>query len=221
MNDIIIDTLVEKVNSHETRIDEQQKTTQEMSTTISAMKGESENIQRIAKIVDELQAKMVNIQWPVSEMEKLSGILSRTNHLLENPRREKVLHVHTGSKMMWSVIALSVICIFLLAGWISTYNRLNDYRMNDVCWQYLKLNLGAKQVQSMQKLEMQYQQHPDEMTAQVEQQELRLQQWAEARQKAIEAETRAREYRKAAGDSLIMQNNPAKNKSKLKTKPSK
>lgn len=53
----------------------------------------------------------------------------------------------------------------------------------------------------MQKLEMQYQHHPDEMTAQVERQELILKQKAEAMMKAEEAQKEADAWKQKAGDT--------------------
>jgi hypothetical protein len=180
MNDIIIETVVEKVNAHEHRLNEQQKSVQTMNETISTLKSQSELVDKMIETINQLQAGLAKLNLPVSEMEKLKSTIALNNHLLQSPTQQKIIHVHTGGKMLWSLIGATVLIILLVIGWINTWGSLKQYRMHDMCWRYLKIHLETKQLQSLQNIERQYQQDPDEMTGKVEQQELVIKQRVEA-----------------------------------------
>jgi uncharacterized phage infection (PIP) family protein YhgE len=179
MNDIIIETVVEKINAHENRLNDQQKSAQAMNETISTLKSESEQVHKMISTINELQAGLARLNLPVSEMEKLKSTIALNNHLLQNPTQQKIIHVHTGGKMLWSLIGATVLIILLVIGWINTWGSLKQYRMHDMCWRYLKIHLDTKQLQSLQNIERQYQQDADEMTGMVEQQELIIKQRTE------------------------------------------
>jgi hypothetical protein len=180
MNDIVIDTLIEKVTAQENRLNEQQKISNEMNETISLMKTESEHIQRMLATTNELQISLKKLTLPVTEMEKLKNVIALNNHLLEHPIKQKVLHVHTGGKVLLICIAELVIIILIAIGWIDTGSSLKRYKMHDTCWRYLKLQLDTKGLKSLQNIERQYQQDASEMSGMVDEQELQVRLRAEA-----------------------------------------
>jgi hypothetical protein len=198
MSQIIVETLVEKVNNQEIRLNEQYKASTKIAETISTMKSESANIQKLSGVVNHLQDNLTRINWPLEEMRGLKSTLSQNNLLLQQPRKEKVIHVHTGSKLLWITIAVSVICILVIFGWIDTSNTLDNYKMNNACWRYLKLNMNAKDLDYLQKIERLYQQDPEQWIRLIEEKELAVQQRVEAQLKAEAAQKEADEWKKAA-----------------------
>lgn len=216
MSQIIVDTLVEKVNKQEIRLNEQHKASMKIAETISTMKSESENVQKLSAIVNHLQDNMIRIKWPVEEMNSLKSALSQNNSLMQQPKKEKVLHVHTGSKLLWITIAVSAICMLLLFGWINTSTTLDEYKMHNTCWRYLKLNVNAKDLEYLQKIERLYQQSPEQWIRGVEENELAIQQKAEAQLKAEAAQKEADQWKKAAGNENQQKSNKKRTPSKAK-----
>ena len=210
MSQIIVETLVEKVNNQEIRLNEQHKVTAKIAETISTMKSESENIQKLSGIVNHLQDNLTRIKWPLEEMRDLKSNLSQNNSLLQQPKREKVIHVHTGSKLLWVTIAVSVICILVIFGWINTSRSLVEYKMHNACWRYLKLNMNAKDLEYLQKIERLYQENTDQWIKLIEEKELAFQQRAEAQLNAEAAQKAADEWKKAAGTEEPKKASPKK-----------
>ena len=210
MNQILVDTLVDKVNNQEIRLNEQHKAITKIAETVSTMKSESENIQKISAVVYQLEDNLTRLKWPLKEMSNLQSALSQNNELLAHPKKEKVIHVHTGSKLLWSLIAVSVICFLFLFGWINTYNTLDEYSMQNACWRYLKLNMNAKDLQYLQKIERLYQENPDQWIKLIEEKELAFQQRAEAQLNAEAAQKAADEWKKAAGTEEPKKASPKK-----------
>lgn len=210
MSQIIVETLVEKVNKQEIRLNEQHKVTAKIAETISTMKSESENIQKLSGIVNHLQDNLTGIKWPLEEMRDLKSNLSQNNSLLQQPKREKVIHVHTGSKLLWVTIAVSVICILLIFGWINTSSSLDEYKMHNACWRYLKLNMNAKDLEYLQKIERLYQQDPGQWIRLIEEKELALHHRVEVQLNAEAAQRQAGQWKKAAGDENQQRKNQKK-----------
>ena len=210
MSQIIVETLVEKVNNQEIRLNEQHKVTAKIAETISTMKSESENIQKLSGIVNHLQDNLTRIKWPLEEMRDLKSNLSQNNSLLQQPKREKVIHVHTGSKLLWVTIAVSVICILVIFGWINTSRSLVEYKMHNACWRYLKLNMNAKDLEYLQKIERLYQQDPGQWIRLIEEKELVLQQRVEAQLNVEAAQRQVGQWKKAVGDENQQRKNTKK-----------
>lgn len=95
MSDVIIETLIEKLNAHEEQLNEQDKANNQMSETLSALETDSKHLQKIPSIVEEIESIISEMKWSLDEMEKLTVAVSENNHLLQQPKRDKILHVHT------------------------------------------------------------------------------------------------------------------------------
>jgi hypothetical protein len=184
MGPLIIDTIIEKVEASEIRLDEQEKVISEISQKVSAINDQSNTITNITELVKKLQDNMYNIRWPVKEITEMSNRLGTNNELLANPRKTKKIIFHTAGKLIWVVIGLFVGMVFLTIGWINTSNMLDQFRKHDIMWRYIKLTNQSQNLEYLHSIERLLLTNPEKMQSLVEKEELRVKQLEESTQKA-------------------------------------
>jgi len=202
MEQIFIDSVIDKVNACARKVKEQETAIVDLQKNAPAIKQAESNLNTATTIIHQLQENMKMLHFPMDEMNRLSKELASNKQLLSRPRKDKVVHIHTAGKLMGAVIGLFVLILILIYGWYNTYATLNDYRMHDIVWRQLKLRVPAQALESLQALEREYLSNPSLMRENVEKAELRLQQDAEARQKVAEAEMELRRRKREAGDTV-------------------
>ncbi|MBA4168466.1 MAG: hypothetical protein H0X41_13150 [Chitinophagaceae bacterium] len=203
MEQIFMNTIVDKVNACADKVKEQETAIAGLQKNAPAIKEAEANLHSATSIIHQLQENMKTLRFPVEEMNRLSEELNANNQLLSRPRKDKVFHIHTAGRLMSAVIVLSVVVLILGYGWYNTHATLDDYRMHDIIWRQLKLRVSAEPLESLHALETEYQANPSLMKDNVEKAELRLQQDAEARQKVAEAEMELVRRKHEAGDTML------------------
>src|SRR5665213_2056413 len=101
MDQLVIDTIIEKIDTNETRLDEQGTKLAEISKKVSLITDQSNTIKAIAELVKKLQDNMKAVSWPVKEMTEMSSRLAANNDLLTYPRKTKQVVFHTAGKLAW------------------------------------------------------------------------------------------------------------------------
>jgi hypothetical protein len=182
MEPLIIDSIIEKVDASETRIDEQEKVITEISQKVSLMSDQSSTIMNVTEIVKKLHNEMYNIRWPVKEMTEMSNRLAINNELLANPRKTKKVIFHTAGRLLWVIIGMFAGMVFLVMGWFNTSNKLDQFRMHDIMWRYIKLNNQSQNLEYLHAIENLYFADPDKMNSIVEKEELHHNQLKESTQ---------------------------------------
>jgi len=133
MSEILLKTIVEKVDAQEKKISE-------MQGALKNVPGHSEEILHIKKEVGELKTTVKSISFPTEAMHELSIRLTESTRLLRQPVINKVQHHHYVPKIIWTAaglfIALSLACL----GWYMTADKLSEFKGNDTKYRYLKLN---------------------------------------------------------------------------------
>jgi hypothetical protein len=185
MEPLIIDSIIEKIDASVVRIGEQEKVITEISQKVSQMSDQSSTIKNVAELVKNLQDNMYNIRWPVKEMTEVSNRLAENNELLSNPRKTKQVIFHTAGRLLWVIVGLFIGMVFLVMGWINTSNKLDQFRMHDIMWRYVKLTNHSQNLEYLQSVENLYVINPDKMQSLVEKEELSLKQISETTQKSL------------------------------------
>ncbi len=122
MNEVLLQTVGEKLEGIEllVRHNDQNKTAEELKKiseeikTLSSRTISSERLKELIKSLDDCTKKL---NAPVQN-------ISEHRH-----------HLHKG---IWITITLFVVGIFLLAGWINSYNNAKQFRANDYKYRALK-----------------------------------------------------------------------------------
>jgi hypothetical protein len=185
MDPFVIDTIIEKIDSSESRLDEQGKELAEISKRVSAITDSSETFNSVAELVKKLQDRMNTFSWPVKEMTVLSNRLAENSDLLEGSRKTKQAFFHTTGKSTLVVIGLLMGIIILVIGWVNSSSKLDLYRKHDIMWRYTRLTNHSANLEYLQSVEKLYLDHPAQFQAFVEQEELRHKQLEESGQNAV------------------------------------
>jgi hypothetical protein len=122
MNELLLQTMVEKLEDIELLIkhNNQNKTGVEL------------------KIISE---ELKNLPYQKICVEKIKELIKNGN-ISTNKLNERVQntieHRHHLHKGIWIAIALLVLNIFLLTGWVNSYNNIKQFRANDYKYRALK-----------------------------------------------------------------------------------
>ena len=73
-------------------------------------------------------------------------------------------------------------------GWVNTSNKLDQYRMHDIMWRYIRLTNRSQNLEYLQSVERKYLGSPEKFRSFVEQEELRQKQFEESRQNEANTE---------------------------------
>ena len=186
MEPLIIDTIIEKVDANFARLAQQEKVISEISQKILVISDQSDAIKNVSEVIKKIQENMSAIRWPVKEMTEMSSRLAANNELLSNPRKTKQVIFHTAGKLMWVVVGLSVGMVFLIMGWVNTSNKLDQFRMHDIMWRYIKLTNHSQNLEYLQSVERLCLSNQEKMLYTVSQEELRLKQIDESKHNIFE-----------------------------------
>lgn len=180
MDQLVIETIIEKVEATETRMNTQGKELSEIIKKVSTMTDQANTIKTVADLVKKLQDNMNNITWPVREITEMSNRLARNNELLTNPKKTKQVVFHKVGKLIWVIVILSALIISLIVFLVNTSNKLEQFKMNDMLWRYIKLSKNSQNLEYLQSVERLYLGDPEKMQSLVEKEELKLKQIAES-----------------------------------------
>ena len=122
MNEVLLQTVVEKLNDIEllVRDNDQNKTREELKKISEELKILSDRT---------ISAERIN--------ELINGLDSSTGNLKE-PVQKIIEHHHHLHKGIWIAIVLFVANIFLLSGWINSYNKAIFFKATNVKYRALK-----------------------------------------------------------------------------------
>src|ERR1700682_6232926 len=180
MDQLVIETIIEKVEVTETRLGTQEKELTEITKKVSTMTDQTKTVKTLSDLVRKLQDNMNTITWPIREMAEISNRLAQKNKLLTNPKKTKQVVFHTAGKLIWVIAGLSIGILFLIVGLFNTKSSLDQYRMNDMMWRYIKLSNNSQNLEYLHSVETLYLDDPQKMQTLVEKEELKLKQKAES-----------------------------------------
>jgi hypothetical protein len=154
MDQLVIETIIEKVEAAKTRLNTQGKELTEITKKVSTITDQTKTIKTVTELVWKLQDNLNTMTWPVREITEMSSRLARNNELLANPKKIKQVVFHTAGKLIWVIVSLSSIMVFLFIFLVKTSNKLDRFRMNDMMWRYIKLSNTSQNLKYLQSVEM-------------------------------------------------------------------
>jgi|GEM_PF-4517371 hypothetical protein len=186
MDQILLETVIDKLNTTAARLDNQEEELLEVSKKVHTLNDQTNSNNALGELVKQLQNSMISVRWPVREMEKISERLAQNNELLSSPRTTKKVVYHTVGRLIWILIGLFIGAILLTIGWMNTSREMEKYRMNDLLWRYIKINNQGQNLDYLQDVERIYISDPGKMESAVEKEELHLKQLDELAKRALE-----------------------------------
>jgi hypothetical protein len=180
MDHLVIETIIEKVEAIEVRLNIQGKELSEITKKVSTVNDQANTIKTIANLIKKLQDNMNTITWPVKEMTEMSILLAQNNELLTNPVKTKHVVFHTAGKLIWVIVILSALIISMIVFLVNTSSKLEQSEKNDMLWRYIKLSNNSQNLEYLQSVERIYLADPEKLKSLVEKEELRLKQIAES-----------------------------------------
>lgn len=124
MNEVLLSSVIEKVNAQETTIKEMQDVMQKLA-------GHPDEIEILQKEVVRLGTILKDVSFPVTEINSLSERITGLNAQLKKPVETKVenFHHHHFPKVIWFAIILIIILATVCAAWYRTYEDLKRSRV--------------------------------------------------------------------------------------------
>ena len=122
MDELLLQTVVEKLEGIELLVknNDQNKT--------------AEELKKIYEELKILSARTTSAEKINLLIESRNTFNNKSNELVQNT----IEHRHHLHKGIWISVALFIVNIFLLAGWVNSYNNINQFRANDYKYRALK-----------------------------------------------------------------------------------
>jgi len=136
MNEVLINSMIDKVDAHEKKITELKEKTEHLPDY-------TELLNQAKTVVEEIKKDVKKIDFPQKEIQQLSASLGTTNSLLKQSLKQEVIHHHHVPKVTWIAVGLFLALCFVLTGWYKTAGKLEMYKANDTKYRYLKLESNA------------------------------------------------------------------------------
>ncbi len=127
MNEILFQTMIDKVDAHERKIEEIQEKVEQLPNYI-------EVLNLIKSRADETLSHVQKIFFPEKEMCELSANLVTGVALLKQPVKQEII-----IKTIWITAGLFLIVCLIASALYLTADKLNMYKANDTKYRYLKL----------------------------------------------------------------------------------
>lgn len=133
MDDILMKSVIEKVEAQENKIGE-------IEAAIKNIPDNTVGIADVKNAVKSIKEIAESLSFPIQEMRELSKAIIEVRDRLNRPVTSTVQHHHYIPKIIWLCIVLFVSLAVVCTGWYMTANTLTEYKANDTKYRYLKLN---------------------------------------------------------------------------------
>lgn len=133
MDDILMKSVIEKVEAQENKIGE-------IEAAIKNIPDNTVGIADVKNAVKSIKEIAESIAFPIQEMRELSKAIIEVRDRLNRPVTSTVQHHHYIPKIIWLCILLFVSLAVVCTGWYMTADTLTEYKANDTKYRYLKLN---------------------------------------------------------------------------------
>ena len=131
MNEILLQTIVEKLEAleiallKESNAGKDVEVTNELTIEINSLQCELEKFTSIFKSTSETISNLVK---------EISGL--RLN--LVNPVQGRIKHIHHFHKQVWITISLIIISLLLAYGWVNSIHEKEVFEANDIKYRFWK-----------------------------------------------------------------------------------
>jgi hypothetical protein len=190
MDDILLKSIIEKVEAQENKI-------AEVQGTLKDFFGKSQEIEQTKVELKTMKSAVEGISFPTKEMRELSKSMIEVRDRLNRPVINTVQHHHYIPKIIWLCIGLFVSLAAVCTGWYMTANTLTEYKASDTKYRYLKLNSNKSLLELLYTTDSLFRTDPGlrDSVVQLEEENQRI---FEMLQKANNMEREAEELKKKA-----------------------
>lgn len=191
MSEIILQSIVEKLESIEIAL---------LKPTTPTINDETN--QAILNEVNSFRIELKNNSASVKiSNEKANEILLRLDahtRKLDEPVKDNIKYHHYLHKGLWVSLALFVLSILLLMGWVNSYNSKKQYEANDIKYRSLKINAGPYLIKTFYNMDSSYNADAEAVRKKTIQEEDRLAEQTKLLRLAGEKENEAEELKMKA-----------------------
>lgn len=136
MNEILIGSVIDKVDAQERKIDE-------LKEKVERIPDENKILNEIKAELERLRTDISKISFPEKEIQQLSARLTTNTAVLQHPIEQKIVHRHHVPKIISIAAVLFLLVCLLSAAWYMTTENLQTYKANDTKYRYLKLEANT------------------------------------------------------------------------------
>ncbi len=140
MNEVLIGSLIDKVDTHERKIEGQANQINELREKANTTPDSSEGLSQFKTALEGLRTDIKKLYFPEKEMRQLSASLETAMLILKQPVKKEITHHHHATKTIWIAAVLFLAVCLVSTGWYNTYSNLKMYKANDTKYRYVKLN---------------------------------------------------------------------------------
>ncbi len=201
MNEVLIGSLIDKVDAQERKIGLQENQINELREKANTTPTVIEAVSQFKTAVEGLNFDIKKLAFPEKEMRQLSAGLETTIMLLNQPVKKEIMHHHHATKTIWIAAALFFIVCLISMGWYDTYKHLEMYKASDTKYRYVKLNAPPslkKWLGELDKLYLVDRNMRNTVIAREEENQRKFEMW----QKSLELEKEVKELKHKATDGV-------------------
>ncbi len=134
MNQVLLETIVEKLEGLEISLLKEKKAGNENETI------QQDLLNEIKLFQSEITKLPTHLKQSNEKMNELSKNIDALNFKLEKGINEHIYHKHHLHKGIWISIGLFLTSLVLLYGWINCHDEKKIFETNDIKYRYLKVN---------------------------------------------------------------------------------
>ena len=129
MNEILIGSLIDKVDAQERKIGLQENQINELREKANKTADNTEAVKQFTTTLEGIQTDIKKLTFPEKEMRQLSARLETIKIvLLKEPVKKEIIHHYYSTKIIWIAAALFLIVCLISIGWYNTYKNLQMYK---------------------------------------------------------------------------------------------
>jgi hypothetical protein len=183
MNEILLQTLIDKMTAF-------QKQQQEQNEMIKALPDYSPAIEQVNDRMDRIQTEIKTIpgriSLPEEEIINLTKTLSAHTLQLQQPLKSEIRHHHHLTRPLWACFVLAALSLTLIAFLVQARDRIAENKASDIKYRFIR-SINLETEQSIASYDSLYETNPDQMEKTVEARERHRQEVLQAEQHAEEA----------------------------------
>ncbi len=109
MNEVLIGSLIDKVDAQERKIGIQENQINELKEKVTNIPANAETASQFKTALEGLRADINKLSFPEKEMRQLYASLETVMMLLKQPLKKEMMHHHHAAKTIWIAAALFLI----------------------------------------------------------------------------------------------------------------
>jgi len=201
MNEVLIGSLIDKVDAQERKIGVQENQMNELREKANTTPNNAEAVSQFKTALEGLRTDIKKLSFLEKDMRQLASSLETIMLILKQPVKKEITHHHHATKTIWIAASLFLVVCLLSTGWYNTYNTLEMYKASDTKYRYVKLDAPPslkKWLGEIDKLYLVDRNMRNTVIAREEENQRNFEMW----QKSTELEKEAKELKKKVNDGV-------------------